>query len=107
MWFRLRDFTTYHHVFRCSHCAQTSLLPLRSRLTGIVVGIAVIAIEMFFLRTAGLFPTATTSLSRLLLFLLLFVGAVFVADYCLLRAGRFTARRLIKYSPTAEAPRPR
>jgi hypothetical protein len=94
--FRLRDYTPYHRVFRCSHCAQTSLLPLRSRLIGIAVPIVVSGVEMAFLRLANLIPTATTSLGRVFIFLLLFVGAVFVAVYCSLRACRRTAGRLIK-----------
>lgn len=52
-----RDYTLYHHVLLCSACTQPSLLPLHSRLIGMAVAIAVIAIETSFLRKWGLIPT--------------------------------------------------
>ena len=107
MRFTLRDFAGDRRVFRCASCAQTSVLPLRSRLIAIPVAIAISAVEMFFLRIAGLVPTANTSLSRLFLFLLLFLGAVFIAGYCSVLASQMTAGRLVRDDhPASGGPRP-
>lgn len=80
--------------FRCRHCLRDCALPLRSRVAGVLVVLAVTTATILLLKFLGLDKASTFAGIGALL--AVFLGGVLVATFLAARVSRATGTHLVK-----------